>query len=54
MSESESLVWQGFTRKALDAAYNNMAAVPDSTDRLADWIGRSAALRVRMSIMSVI
>jgi acetyl esterase/lipase len=49
MSESESLVWQGFTRKALDAAYNNMAAVPDSTDRLADWIGRSAALRVRMS-----
>jgi len=49
MSESESLVWQGFTRKALDAAYNNMAAVPDSADRLADWIGRSAALRVRMS-----
>jgi len=35
-SESESLVWQGFTRKALDAAYNNMAAVPDAAERLAD------------------
>jgi acetyl esterase/lipase len=48
MSESESLVWQGFTRKALDAAYNNMAAVPEAAEKLAEWIARSAALRSRM------
>jgi hypothetical protein len=30
------LVWQGFSRKALDAAYNNMAAVPGAAERLAD------------------
>jgi acetyl esterase/lipase len=42
---SEPLVWGGFTQAALDAAYNNMAAVADSGDRLADWSRRSAALR---------
>ncbi|MGL5361876.1 MAG: alpha/beta hydrolase [Bosea sp. (in: a-proteobacteria)] len=41
-------VWQSFTRTALDAAYNNMAAVADSAARLADWERRSAALRARM------
>jgi acetyl esterase/lipase len=46
--QQDPVVWQGFTRSALDAAYNNMAAVPDSADRLADWAARSAALRARM------
>jgi arylformamidase len=45
---SEPFVWQGFTQAALDAAYNNMEAVPDSAARLADWTARSAALRARM------
>lgn len=48
MSDPEPIVWQGFTQAALDAAYNNMAAVPDSAIRLADWSARSAALRARM------
>lgn len=48
MSDPEPLVWQRFTQAALDAAYNNMAAVPDSAIRLADWSARSAALRARM------
>jgi pimeloyl-ACP methyl ester carboxylesterase len=40
-------VWNGFTQAALDAAYNNMAAVADSAERLAGWSARSAALRAR-------
>ncbi len=48
MSDQEPIVWQGFTQASLDAAYNNMAAVPDSAIRLADWSARSAALRARM------
>jgi len=44
---SDLLVWGQFTQPGLDAAYNNMAAFPDSGDRLADWAGRSAALRIR-------
>jgi arylformamidase len=47
MSEAERIVWNGFSRKELDAAYNNIAAVPDSAARLADWTTRSAALRAR-------
>ena len=40
-------VWNSFTRAALDAAYNNTAAVPDSAARLANWTARSAALRAK-------
>jgi arylformamidase len=42
------IVWQGFNQAELDAAYNNMAAVPNSAARLADWATRSAALRAHM------
>lgn len=42
----EAIVWNGFTQAALDAAYNNSAAVADSADRVADWTARSAALRL--------
>jgi len=35
-------------RQALDAAYNNSAAVADSDRYLADWLHRSEALRLRM------
>jgi arylformamidase len=45
---SDVPVWQEFTQDALDAAYNNMAAVPDSGARLADLTTRSAALRARL------
>ncbi len=48
MGSAAHLVWEGFTRSALDVAYNNMAAVADSADRLADWAKRSTALRARM------
>lgn len=46
--KSDPFVWQDFTQTTLDAAYNNMAAVADSSERLADWTERSAALRARM------
>ncbi len=42
---SDAIVWRGFTQATLDAAYNNMAAVADSAEWLADWTARSAALR---------
>ncbi len=42
---AEALVWGGFTQSALDAAYNNMAAVADSQSRLDGWSARSASLR---------
>lgn len=42
---SEPRVWGAFTQADLDAAYNNMAAFPDSTRRLADWTARSDVLR---------
>jgi acetyl esterase/lipase len=41
------LVWNGFTRAALDAAYNNSAAVAKSADYIADWTRRSAATLAR-------
>jgi arylformamidase len=47
--DSTSFVWRGWTQAALDAAYNNMAAVSDSTERLASWEARSLALRRRSS-----
>lgn len=43
----EITVWNGFTQDKLDAAYNNMAAVSDSVERLGDWAKRSEALRAR-------
>lgn len=45
---SDLLVWGGFTQAALDAAYNNMAAVSDSAQWLAGWEERSALLRRRL------
>lgn len=44
---SEAVVWRGFTRNALDAAYNNGAIVPDSAERITDWTARSAITRAR-------
>lgn len=44
----DPFVWGSFTQAALDAAYNNMAAVPDSAERLADWEARSAELQARL------
>ncbi|MGE0151674.1 MAG: alpha/beta hydrolase [Reyranellaceae bacterium] len=43
----DAIVWRGFTRAALDAAYDNSGAVSDSAARLADWSRRSADLRAR-------
>jgi arylformamidase len=42
------IVYRSMDRQALDAAYNNSAAVADSERYLADWLGRSEALRTRM------
>jgi arylformamidase len=42
---SEAVIWGGMTQAELDAAYDNMAAVADSAERLAGWSERSAALR---------
>ncbi len=44
---SDAPVWRGLTQAALDAAYNNMAAVPNSQVKLDEWSARSAALRDR-------
>ena len=38
-------IYRGMDRAALDAAYNNSAAVADSADWLARWRERSAAVR---------
>jgi arylformamidase len=40
-------VWRGMNLAELDAAYNNMAAVPDGAARLQGWAERSQALRQR-------
>src|SRR5215469_18522425 len=42
------IVYGSMDRQALDAAYNNSAAVADSDRYLADWLHRSEALRLRM------
>ena len=42
------IVYGSMDRQALDAAYNNSAAVADSDRYLADWRRRSEALRARM------
>jgi acetyl esterase/lipase len=41
------MLYRGMDRAALDAAYNNAAAVPDSARWKEDWAGRSAAMRAR-------
>ena len=41
-------VYGSMDRQALDAAYNNSAAVADSDQYLANWLRRSEALRSRM------
>jgi len=40
-------IWRGMTRDALDAAYNNSAAVAGSADLVQGWRERSAAIRAR-------
>ena len=45
----DPIIWNGMTQAGLDAAYNNMAAVADSTERLAAWTDRSNHLRQRQS-----
>jgi arylformamidase len=45
LGDPDSAVWRGFTRAELDAAYNNVAAVADSAERLASLTERSAAFR---------
>jgi len=42
------IVYGSMDQPALDAAYNNSAAVADSDRYLADWLRRSEALRARM------
>jgi arylformamidase len=42
-------LYRSMDRAALDAAYNNSAAVADSAQYIEDWQRRSAALRARLS-----
>lgn len=42
-------LYRGMDRRALDAAYNNSAAVAGSAGIIADWRRRSAALRERVA-----
>ena len=42
------IVYRSMDRQALDAAYNNSAAVADSDRYLTDWQRRSEALRTRI------
>lgn len=39
------MLYRGMDRARLDAAYNNLAAVPSSSKLLADWTARSARFR---------
>jgi arylformamidase len=41
-------LYRSMDRRALDAAYNNTAAVADSAGYIEDWQRRSAALRARL------
>lgn len=45
---SELSPWKSLSQAALDAAYNNMAAVPESAARIARLTERSATLRGRL------
>lgn len=42
------IVYRSMDQQALDAAYNNSAAVVDSDRYLSDWLRRSTVLRARM------
>jgi arylformamidase len=42
--------YRGMDREALDRAYNNVAAVPDLADTMADFARRSAAIYERVGI----
>jgi arylformamidase len=42
--------YRGMDREALDRAYNNVAAVPDVRDRMADFTRRSAAIYESMGV----
>jgi len=42
--------YRGMDREALDRAYNNVAAVPDVRDRMADFARRSAAVYESMGV----
>jgi arylformamidase len=42
------VVYRNMDREALDAAYNNSAAVADSDRYIADWLRRSEGLRARL------
>jgi acetyl esterase/lipase len=46
---SSTIIWRGMNRAQLDAAYDNGAAVPDSTARRDGWIARSAEMRKKNS-----
>ena len=41
------MLYRGMDRTALDAAYNNSAAIPDTPRFRADWAARSAAFYER-------
>jgi arylformamidase len=45
MNDSSTILWRGMNRAQLDAAYDNGAVVPDSTQRRDGWIARSAEMR---------
>lgn len=47
MTDSSAIVWRGFTRAQLDAAYNNAASIPDSLETLAHWSREGALFRAR-------
>lgn len=43
----ELTIWRGFTREALDIAYNNTAACPHAAETLAAFSARSEVVRAR-------
>src|SRR5690242_7466704 len=43
----EPMLYRGMDRAQLDAAYNNLVAVPSSARLIADWAARSARFRER-------
>jgi arylformamidase len=43
----DSIIWRGMTRRELDGAYNNSAAVKNSAEKLAEWSARSERIRSR-------
>ena len=47
------IIYRSMDRQALDAAYNNSAAVADSDQYLDDWRRRSEALRSACRSLSI-